>query len=150
MEETRPILGVDYPRTFDEMDEWFRTEAQCRHSLQQLCWPNGFVCERCGAVGKPWVTARGVFRCKECDGSPSLTVGTVFQDTHKPLRTWFLAMGFITRQKNGMSALGLQRALGLGRYETAWTWLHKLRRAMVRPHPHNLALSHVGLYAKWP
>ena len=85
------------------------------------------------SVGKPWVTARGVFRCKECDGSPSLAAGTVFQDTHKPLRTWFLAMGFITRQKNGMSALGLQRALGLGRYETAWTWRHKLRRAMVRP-----------------
>lgn len=59
--------------------------------------------------------------------------GHRFQDTHKPLRTWFLAMWFITSQKNGMSALGLQRALGLGSYETAWTWLHKLRRAMVRP-----------------
>ena len=57
----------------------------------------------------------------------------MFQDTHKPLRTWFLAMWFIASQKNGMSALGLQRALGLGSYETAWTWLHKLRRAMVRP-----------------
>jgi len=79
------------------------------------------------------VTARGVFRCKDCDGSTSLTAGTVFQDTHKPLRTWFLAMWFITSQKNGMSALGLQRVRGLGSYETAWTWLHKLRRAMVRP-----------------
>jgi transposase-like protein len=79
------------------------------------------------------MTARGVFRCKACDGSTSLTAGTVFQDTRKPLRTWFLAMWFITSQKNGMSALGLQRALGLGSYETAWTWLHKLRRAMVRP-----------------
>jgi len=62
------------------------------------------------------VTARGVFRCKACDGSTSLTAGTVFQDTRKPLRTWFLAMWFITSQKNGMSALGLQRALGLGSY----------------------------------
>jgi transposase-like protein len=57
----------------------------------------------------------------------------VFQDTRKPLRTWFLAMWFITSQKNGVSALGLQRVLGLGSYETAWTWMHKLRRAMVRP-----------------
>lgn len=79
------------------------------------------------------MTAHGIFRCKVCDGSTSLTAGTIFQDTRKPLRTWFLAMWFITSQKNGMSALGLQRALGLGSYETAWTWLHKLRRAMVRP-----------------
>ena len=63
----------------------------------------------------------------------SLTAGTVFQDTRKPLRMWFLAMWFVTSQKNGVSALGLQRVLGLGSYETAWTWLHKLRRAMVRP-----------------
>lgn len=77
--------------------------------------------------------ARGVFRCKDCDGSTSLAAGTVFQDTHKPLRTWVLARWFRTSQKNGMSALGLQRALGLGSYETAWTWRHKLRRAMVRP-----------------
>lgn len=62
-----------------------------------------------------------------------MTAGTVFQDTRKPLRMWFLAMWFVTSQKNGVSALGLQRVLGLGSYETAWTWLHKLRRAMVRP-----------------
>ena len=85
------------------------------------------------------MTARGVFRCRACDGSTSLTAGTVFQDTRKPLRTWFLAMWFITSQKNGMSALGLQRALGLGSYETAWTWRHKLRRAMVRPGRDRLA-----------
>ncbi len=133
MEKATPTPGVDYPRTFDEMDDWFRTEVQCRDYIRRLCWPNGFVCERCGIDGEPWVTARGVFRCKACDGSTSLTAGTVFQDTRKPLRTWFLAMWFITSQKNGMSALGLQRALGLGSYETAWTWLHKLRRAMVRP-----------------
>lgn len=77
--------------------------------------------------------ARGVFRCKTCHGNTSLTAGTVFQDTRKPLRTWFLAMWFTTGQKNGVSALGLQRVLDLGRYETAWTWMHKLRRAMVRP-----------------
>jgi len=128
-----PGAGVEYPRTFDEMDEWFRTEAGCRAYIQRLRWPEGFVCGRCGVVGEPWVTARGVFRCKTCDGSTSLTAGTVFQDTRKPLRTWFLAMWFITSQKNGVSALGLQRVLGLGSYETAWTWLHKLRRAMVRP-----------------
>lgn len=79
------------------------------------------------------MTARGVLMCRACNAETSLTAGTVFQDTRKPLRTWFLAMWFITSQKNGVSALGLQRVLGLGSYETARTWLHKLRRAMVRP-----------------
>jgi hypothetical protein len=72
----------------------------------------------------------------ESDSQASLAAtwaGTIFQDTRKPLRTWFFAMWFVTSRKNGVSALGLQRVLGLGSYDTAWTWLHKLRRAMVRP-----------------
>lgn len=133
MENAKPSPGIDYPRTFDEMDDWFRTEAGCRDYIRRLRWPDGFVCRHCGAIGEPWVMKRGVFRCRAYDGESSLTAGTVFQDTRKPLRTWFLAMWFITSQKNGVSALGLQRVLGLGSYETAWTWMHKLRRAMVRP-----------------
>lgn len=128
-----PVPGIDYPRTFQEMDEWFATEAACRDYIRRLRWPDGFVCRRCGTAGEPWVTARGVLHCQACDGETSLTAGTLFQDTRKPLRLWFLAMWFVTSQKNGVSALGLQRVLGLGSYETAWTWLHKLRRAMVRP-----------------
>ena len=115
------------------MDTWFRTEAGCRDYVRRLRWPEGFVCRRCGAIGEPWVTARGVFHCRACAGETSLTAGTIFEGTRKPLRMWFLAMWFVTSQKNGVSALGLQRVLGLGSYETAWTWLHKLRRAMVRP-----------------
>jgi hypothetical protein len=65
--------------------------------------------------------------------SSSVTAGTIFQDTRKPLTLWFRAMWAVTSQKNGASAIGLQRVLGLGSYKTAWTWLHKLRRAMVRP-----------------
>ncbi len=81
----------------------------------------------------------GLLRCRNCHGRTSLTAGTVLQNTRKPLRMWFLAMWFVTSQKNGVSALGLQRVLGLGSYETAWTWLHKLRRAMVRPGRDGLA-----------
>jgi transposase-like protein len=62
-----------------------------------------------------------------------VTAGTIFQDTRTPLRLWFQAMWWMTTQKNGASALGLQRVLGLKQYQTAWTWLHKLRSAMVRP-----------------
>ena len=74
-----------------------------------------------------------MYRCVGCRRRVSVTAGTIFQDTRKPLRMWFRAMWWIASQKNGASALGLQRELGLGSYETAWTWLHKLRRAMVRP-----------------
>lgn len=79
------------------------------------------------------MTSRGLLHCRGCQGQTSLTAGTIFQDTRKPLRMWFMAMWYVTNQKNGVSALGLQRVLGLGSYETAWTWLHKLRQAMVRP-----------------
>ncbi len=76
---------------------------------------------------------RHLWQCVECDFEASVTAGTIFQDTRKPLCLWFQAMWYLTNQKQGVSALGLQRVLGLGSYATAWTWLHKLRRAMVRP-----------------
>jgi len=76
---------------------------------------------------------RGLYRCTACDLQTSITARTIFQDTRKPLKLWFQAMWYITNQKPGVSALGLQRVLGLGSYRTSWTWLHKLRCAMVRP-----------------
>jgi len=127
------VAGVDYPRTFQEFDEWFAREEDCQEYLRGLRWPDGFECPHCGARSEPWMTNRGLLHCRVCQGQTSVTAGTVFEGTRKPLRTWFLAMWFITSQKNGASALGLQRVLGLGSYRTAWTWLHKLRRAMVRP-----------------
>jgi len=134
MEDASELVpGVDYPRTFQEVDEWFRSDAACREYIRRLRWPNGFICPHCGWTGEPWMTSRGLLHCQGCQGQTSLTAGTIFQDTRKPLRMWFMAMWYVTNQKNGVSALGLQRVLGLGSYETAWTWLHKLRRAMVRP-----------------
>ena len=76
---------------------------------------------------------RGKFWCAQCGYQVSVTAGTLFHDTHKPLRLWFETMWYAVNQKSGVSALGLQRVLGLGSYHTAWKWLHKLRRAMVRP-----------------
>jgi transposase-like protein len=73
------------------------------------------------------------YRCIQCSYDFTVTAGTLFADTHKPLRLWFEAIWHVTSQKQGVSALGLQRVLGLGSYRTAWSWLHKLRRAMVRP-----------------
>lgn len=78
-------------------------------------------------------------RCACCNYDFTVTAGTLFADTHKPLRLWFEAIWYVTSQKSGVSALGLQRVLGLGSYRTAWNWLHKLRRAMVRPARDRLA-----------
>lgn len=125
--------GVDYLRTFQGMGDWFRDEAGCREYLRWLRWPDGFVCPKCGTAGEPWAMNRDGLRCRQCKTDTRLTAGTLFQDTRKPLRLWFLSMWFVTSQENGVGALGLQRVLGLGSYEAAWTWLHKLRRAMVRP-----------------
>ena len=77
--------------------------------------------------------SRGKFRCGNCDYQFSLTAGTIFHDSKKSILIWFRAIWHVTEQKQGISALGLQKALGLGSYRTAWALLHKLRRAMVRP-----------------
>jgi len=122
----------EYPRTVQEFEEKFASEQACIDYLFRMRWPEGFRCPRCG-YERFWAMNRGLYRCTACDLQTSITAGTIFQDTRKPLKLWFQAMWYITNQKPGVSALGLQRVLGLGSYRTSWTWLHKLRCAMVRP-----------------
>ena len=129
---THPVGGVDYPRTFQELLKWFPDDPSCVAYLERLRWPEGFVCPVCGGQGG-WRTAKARWMCTSCHRQTSVTAGTIFHQIRTPLSTWFAAIWFITSQKNGMSAQGLQRVLGFGSYETAWAWLHKLRRAMVRP-----------------
>lgn len=121
----------DYPRTLLELEQRFRDDAQCRDYLFALRWPQGFLCPVCGSGGL--AIRRDLWRCLQCGRETSVLAGTVFQDSKLPLAVWFRAMWQVASQKNGVSALGLQRALGLGNYKTAWALLHKLRRAMVRP-----------------
>lgn len=128
-----PTAGKDYPRTYQEFLDWFADESACRQYLARCRWPDGFECGQCGGKSEPWITAREYFHCRQCGSEVSVTAGTIFERTRMPLRTWFAAIWFITSQKDGASALGLKRVLGLGSYQTAWTWLHKLRSAMVRP-----------------
>jgi len=134
MDEQRshPVGGIDYPQTIQEFDEWFATEDSCARYLMRIRWPQVFRCPKCSSE-EVWLTARSLLHCKQCHRQTSVTAGTVFEGTRKPLRVWFQAMWCITNQKFGVSALGLKRVLGLGSYQTAWTWLHKLRRAMVHP-----------------
>ena len=122
----------DYPRTVVEFESRFASEETCREYIFQLRWPEGFACPRCHGT-KVWPTNRALLVCACCGYQVSLTAGTIFEHTRKPLALWFRAIWWMTSQKTGTNALGLQRILGLGSYHTAWTWLHKLRRAMVRP-----------------
>jgi len=123
----------EYPANLVEFNDWFNSDQACREYLEIIRWPDGFQCPRCG-TSRHWVLGkRGVKECAGCHHQTSVIAGTIFDGTRKPLRLWFLAMWLITSEKNGISAMGLQRQLGFSRYETAWTWLHKLRHAMVRP-----------------
>ena len=125
-------MGEDYPTTLLELERRFSTEEACAEYLARLRWPAGWVCPRC-AGADAWLVRRHRWRCDRCRYEMSVTAGTIFQDSHLPLTIWFRAMWQVASQKNGISALGLQRVLGLGSYKTAWAMLHKLRRAMVRP-----------------
>jgi transposase-like protein len=124
---------IDYPMDLIEFEKEFAIEDQCRKYIIKLRYKNGiFTCPLCGSK-KSYPVKENFFECARCGHQESILSGTLFQDTHKPLKLWFLAIWYIASQKNGTSALGLQRILGIGSYKTAWTWLHKLRRAMVRP-----------------
>jgi ISXO2-like transposase domain/Transposase zinc-ribbon domain len=125
--------GRAYPGTWTEFVAWFPDEAACAFYLERLRWPKGIVCRACGER-RGWRTAQGRWWvCAGCAVKTSVTAGTIFDKTRTPLATWFAAAWWLTTQKHGLSALGLQRALGLGSYQTAWMILHRFRVAMVRP-----------------
>src|SRR5436190_6977204 len=128
-----PIGGCDYPRTLREFNAWFADEAACLDYLARLRWSGGFACPVCGGQ-RYWRMSKGRnLRCAGCRADASVTAGTIFADTHLPLATWFAAAWYATGTKHGVSALSLQRVLGLGSYETTWALLHKLRRARSGP-----------------
>ena len=125
-------MKEDYPTTLMALEKRFASETACREYLAILRWPRGFVCPACGEANAGRMQC-GLWHCRCCHRQTSVLAGTVLQDSHLSLMIWFRAMWHMTSQKNGISALGLQRVLGLGSYRTAWMMLHKLRRAMVQP-----------------
>jgi hypothetical protein len=128
-----PEAGKDYPRNWGEFLDWFANEEACLRYLEKLRWPDGFACPACGVAEEPYRSSRARLMCRSCGHQGSVTAGTIFDKTRTPLRVWLSGAWYVTNQKLGVSALGLKRVLGLGSYETAWTMLHRLRRAMVRP-----------------
>lgn len=136
-QQFHPAHGTLFPQTTRAFTRWFCTEEKCAAYLALLRWPNGFCCPACGGTTS-WPTARHQRRCAACQRQTSVTAGTVFAGTRKPLQVWFLALWYASSPRLGGNALGLQRALGFGSYQTAWCWLHKLRRT-IRPAPERLA-----------
>ena len=133
MSDTMPDdLWRDFPKTALEFEKRFRTEDDCRAYLIKARWGGKPACARCKST-RVWSIRNGTtFECADCHHQTSLTSGTVLEKTRKPLKMWFRAMFEISTRQTGISGKDLQRLMGFGSYETAWTWLHKLRSAMVR------------------
>jgi transposase-like protein len=127
-----PVAGRDYPADWEQFLAFFPDEAACLGYLERLSWPHGFLCPDCGQDRPPWRGSRHRLVCRECGHQTTVTAGTLFQGTRTPLRTWFAAAWLVATAEQGVSARQLARALDLGSYETAWTMLHRFRRAMVR------------------
>ena len=127
-----PRPGRDYPRSVGELLAWFTSDADCRDYLEWLRWPDGFVCSECGHAGG-WRLGDGRLMCAGCSHRTSVTAGTIFDRTRTPLTVWFNASWAFATAKDGISALGLQRTLEIGSYQSAWAMLHRLRSIMVRP-----------------
>jgi transposase-like protein len=123
--------GRDYPRDYAEWRTWFPDDEACLDYLEWLRWPEGFVCPRCGTT-KSWRMGDGRFGCERCRRRVSVTMGTIFHRTRTPWTVWLAVAWSMTAAKNGVSAKTVQRLLGFGSYQTAWTMLHRFRSAMVR------------------
>ena len=119
--------------TLLDIQRLFDTDDKCREALTKLRWPNGIECPRCYSTRIAWIKANKQFDCAECEYHFSVTAGTIFNDSHLPLTTWFTAVLLIVEAKKGMSALQLKRTLWgqhKGSYKTAWYLCHRIRRAM--------------------
>lgn len=114
-----------------DLIEQFRSEDKCREYLEDLRWPEGVRCPRCGCNSVSRIEKRNQWECNEgsCRYQFSVTAGTVFHDSHLPLWKWFLAIYLIDESKKGISAKQLQRTLGVS-YKTAWYLGHRVRSAM--------------------
>jgi len=121
-----------YPKDFQEFLSQFKSEEDCWNYIFDIRWPSGYTCSKCNS-GKFWITEQKLIHCSSCGYQASITGGTIFHGTRKPLLLWFHIMWWVVAQKTGASAFNLTDFMGFGSYETAWAWLHKLRRAMVRP-----------------
>ncbi len=121
---------MSFPSNLIEFQDRFPDEESCWRHLREVRWPEGFECPRCGEQESYFIRTRRLEQCRRCRYQASVTAGTIFHRTRKPLRVWFLGVFFLARHKKGISALQFQKDAGIGNYQTAWTMLHKLRSAL--------------------
>lgn len=129
-----PIMANDQQKTQKGQQVPNLTENEARAHIEKIRWPNGPFCPHCASVNVYRMEGKtiraGLLACRDCRGHFTVTVGTVMEDSHLPLETWVRAFHFMATSKKGMSALQLQRNLGLGSYRTAWHLAHRIREAM--------------------
>jgi transposase-like protein len=148
-----------FPKSLPEFQAWFDSEEACLRYLVESRWPDGYACPRCSHDEAYELTSRPIFKCRKCSYQVSVTAGTVLHRTRLSLRDWFGAAYLVATHTPGISAVQLQRQLGLKRYETTWGLLQKLRRVMGSPRegPHrgwggsrrNLHRKRRGGTARW-
>jgi len=131
-------MKEDFPKNEVEFDRCFHSEQACLEYLFHLRWPEGFACPRCGHTSC-WKSARGLYLCRHCAHQQSVTAGTIFHATRKPLTLWFKALWWFSTRKSSVNATSLQQMLGLGSYQTAWRWLQKLRACSIFPNREKLS-----------
>ena len=131
-QQNHNALWRDFPKTATEFEARFATEEDCRAYWIEARWGGKPACARCSST-RVWSERDGfLFECADCGHQTSLTSGTLLEKTRKPFKMWFRAVFEISTRRTGISAKDLQRIMGFGSYKTAWSWLHKLRAAMVR------------------
>jgi Zn ribbon nucleic-acid-binding protein len=131
-QNTPDDLWRDFPKTATEFEAGFATEEDCRAYWIKARWGGKPACARCHSTSV-WTERDGfLFECADCGHQTSLTSGTLLEKTRKPFKMWFRAVFEISTRRTGISAKDLQRIMGFGSYKTAWSWLHKLRAAMMR------------------
>ncbi len=123
----------DLPRDLPSFLKRFGTDTRCRAYLVRARWPEGFCCAGCGHRLAWSHKKRLIEECRSCGRQHSILAGTMFEQSKTGLSKWFLAIYLVTSSRGGISAMELQRQIGFGSYGTAWSWLHKIRRAMIRP-----------------
>lgn len=121
---------MEFPKNLRDFDRIFASDEACVEFLEQVRWGSGFRCQSCDA-DEFWTLSLGLRRCQVCRFKNYVKAGSIFDSTRLPLKIWFYAIWWVTSQKTGMSALNLQKNLGLGSYRSSWLMLHKIRNAMI-------------------
>ena len=141
--KTKSMLPTPDDLTLDEIQSRFGTDEKARQYLEEIRWEFGIVCPHCknAKQNRIWKIEpnpeknirAGLYQCAKCKKQFTVTVGTIFEDSHIPLRKWLVAWYLLCSSKKEISSLQIQRMLGLGSYRTALFMMHRIRYALAQP-----------------